>query len=54
MFPKIMQASSLVIGRPRWDELEDESDEVESVRDENPDDLRGVHWAWQLERGRFT
>ena len=42
MFPKIMRTSSLVIGGPRWDEVEDDSDEVESVRDEDPDDLGGV------------
>ena len=42
MFPKIMRASSLVIGRLRWDELEDDSNEVESVWDEDPDDLVGV------------
>ena len=42
MFPKIMRTSSLVIGGPRWDELEDASAEVESVRDEDPDGLGGI------------
>ena len=48
MFPKIMRTSSLVIGGSRWDELEDDSDEVESVRDEDPDDLEG-----EIERGSW-
>ena len=42
MFPKIMRTSSLVIRELRWDEVEDNFDGVESVRDEDPDDLGGV------------
>ena len=42
MFPKTMRTSSLVIGGPKWDELEDDYDEVESVRDEDPDNLGRV------------
>lgn len=42
MFPKIIRTSSFVIGGGQPPEPEDDSEDVEIVRIEEPDDLGGV------------
>lgn len=42
MLPNIMRASSFPIGGPQWLELEEDAEEVDKVRDDEPDELGGV------------